>query len=62
MDDLPVDLEGEAFPLREVAAISKKDPKKLVIDCSSFPQATGSIVEAITKAGMNLNPQQEGTR
>ena len=62
LDDLPVTLEGDEFPLREVASLSKRDPKRIVIDSSSFPQATKSIVEAIRDSGMNLNPQQDGTR
>jgi len=57
-----VELEGDKFPLNEVASIGKRDPKRLIVDCSAFPQATKSIMEAIRNSGMNLNPQQEGTR
>ena len=45
-----------------MASISKKDPKRIVIDCSSFPQVSKTIFSAIANSGMNLNPQQEGTR
>ena len=62
IDDLQVELEGDTFPLREVASISKKDPKRIVLDCSSFPQSTKTVLSAISNSGMNLNPQQEGTR
>ncbi len=62
LDNLPVPLEGDTFPLHEVASVSKKDPNRIIIDSSSFPQATKSIVEVIRDSGMNLNPQQEGTR
>ena len=62
LDNLLVELEGDSYPLNEVALISKKDPKRLVIDASSFPQATGNIMSAIREAGMNLNPQQDGLR
>ena len=62
LDNLPVELEGDKFPLNELALISKKDPKRLVIDASSFPQATANIMSAIREAGMNLNPQQDGLR
>merc|ERR1712055_64893 len=62
LDNLPVELEGDIYPLNEVALISKKDPKRLVIDASSFPQATGNIMSVIREAGMNLNPQQDGLR
>ena len=62
LDNLPVELEGDKYPLNELALISKKDPKRLVIDASSFPQATANIMSAIRDAGMNLNPQQDGLR
>lgn len=62
LDNLPIHLEGDEYPLHEIATLSKKDPKKLIIDCSSFPQATADIVKAIQASGMNLNPQQEGIR
>ena len=62
MDDLEVDLEGDKFPLKEVAAISKRDPKRIVIDSSTFPQATVSIMQTLRSSSLNLNPQQDGTR
>ncbi len=46
-----------------MADISKKDPKKIIIDSSSIPQATVAIMKTLQGSGnMNLNPQQEGTR
>ena len=62
LDELEVELEGDKFPLKEVASISKRDPKRLVIDASTFPQATASIVQTLRSTVLNLNPQQEGTR
>ena len=47
LDDLLVDLEGDAHPLKEVANINKKDPKRLVVDMSTFPQATPSAMQAL---------------
>ena len=52
--------EGDNFPLKEIASISKKDPKKIVIDASAFPQASVNIMKALRDSGMNLNPQQDG--
>jgi len=60
LDELEIELEGDIFPLNELANISKKDPKRLIIDSSAFPQATKNIMEAIRDSGMNLNPQQDG--
>ena len=45
--------------MNEIASISKKDPKKIIIDASAFPQAAKNIMTAIRDSGMNLNPQQE---
>jgi len=59
LDELPVELEGDIYPLNELASISKKDPKRLIIDSSAFPQAAKNIMTAISKSGMNLNPQQD---
>ena len=60
LDHLQVELEGDTFPLSEIAAISKKDPKKLIVDASAFPQSAQNIMTAIRNSGMNLNPQQDG--
>lgn len=62
LDQLPVDLEGDSFPLNEIASISKKDPKRLIIDVSSFPQAAKDVMKSIRESGLNLNPQQDGLK
>lgn len=62
LDELEIELEGDKFPLKEVASISKRDPKRVVIDSSTFPQATVSIMQTLRASTLNLNPQQEGTR
>ena len=46
--------------MKEIATISKKDPKKVIVDASAFPQASVDIMKALRESGMNLNPQQEG--
>ena len=59
-DEIQVHFEGDTYPLNEIASLSKKDPKKVIIDASAFPQAATNIMTAIRDSGMNLNPQQEG--
>ena len=59
-DEVSVHFEGDNYPLKEIASISKKDPKKVVIDASAFPQASVNIMKALRDSGMNLNPQQDG--
>jgi ribosome recycling factor len=62
LDLLSVELEGDLYPLNEIATISKKDPKRLIIDASDFPQANQNIMKAIRESGLNLNPQQDGLK
>lgn len=61
IETLPVQLEGDEYPLNEVAQVSRKSPQVVVISAAAFPQALPGIVAALRNAGMNLNPQQEGT-
>ena len=51
LDELEIELEGDLYPLNELASISKKDPKRLIIDASAFPQATKNILMAIKNSG-----------
>merc|ERR1719495_2841 len=60
IDEILVNFEGDSYPLNEIASISKKDPKKVIIDASAFPQAAVDIMKALRDSGMNLNPQQDG--
>ena len=63
IDELPIQFEGDTFLLREIADISKKDPKKVIIDTSAIPQATKIVMTTLeSKTSMNLNPQQDGTK
>ncbi|XP_045523843.1 ribosome-recycling factor, mitochondrial [Pieris brassicae] len=59
---LPIKYEGKDYELQELAQIIRKNPKTLVIDFSSFPQVIPDVLKAILSSGLNLNPQQDGTR
>ncbi|KAK9881999.1 hypothetical protein WA026_018850 [Henosepilachna vigintioctopunctata] len=61
IESLLVTLEGEDHTLQELGQISRKNPKLVVINMSTFPQAIPEVLKAIEKSGMNLNPQQDGT-
>ncbi|XP_063850608.1 ribosome-recycling factor, mitochondrial-like isoform X2 [Scylla paramamosain] len=61
IESLPVQLEGDEYPLNEVAQVSRKSPQVVIINAAAFPQALPGILAAIRDTGMNLNPQQEGT-
>ncbi|XP_048510526.1 ribosome-recycling factor, mitochondrial [Athalia rosae] len=60
IEELPVTFEGREYKLQELAQTARK-PKMVVINISAFPQAIPNIIKAISKSGMNLNPQQDGT-
>lgn len=55
-------LEGDEYPLHEVAQVARKSAQMLIINAAAFPQATPGIMSALEKSGMNINPQQEGTK
>ncbi|CAG0925464.1 unnamed protein product [Notodromas monacha] len=61
LNSLKVKLEGDTFPLMEIAQIAYKTPQLIVINCAAFPQATKDVMQALEASGMNLNPQQDGT-
>ncbi|KAL0829458.1 hypothetical protein ABMA28_004224 [Loxostege sticticalis] len=61
IESLPVKFEGKDYELQELAQIVRKNPKTMVINFASFPQAIPDALRAISNSGLNLNPQQDGT-
>lgn len=61
IESLPVKFEGKDYELQELAQIVRKNPKTLVINFASFPQAIPNALKSIQASGLNLNPQQDGT-
>ncbi|KAI5638204.1 ribosome recycling factor domain-containing protein [Phthorimaea operculella] len=61
LESLPVKFEGKDYELQELAQIVRKNPKTMVINFASFPQAIPDVLKAIANSGLNLNPQQDGT-
>ncbi|KOB64779.1 Mitochondrial ribosome recycling factor [Operophtera brumata] len=61
IETLPVRFEGKGYELQELAQIVRKNPKTIVINFASFPQAIPDALKAIAASGLNLNPQQDGT-
>ncbi|XP_013135395.1 PREDICTED: ribosome-recycling factor, mitochondrial [Papilio polytes] len=61
IESLLVKFEGKEYELQELAQIVRKNPKTIVIHFSSFPQVIPDALKAISKSGLNLNPQQDGT-
>ncbi|KAI8596884.1 ribosome recycling factor [Dissophora ornata] len=55
LDPVMVKLEGKMVPLRDLAQVSIKDAKTLVVSVSDA-ELTTPIEKAIREAGLNLNP------
>ncbi|XP_041981202.1 ribosome-recycling factor, mitochondrial [Aricia agestis] len=61
LESLVVKFDGKEYELQELAQIIRKNPKTIVVNFSSFPQAIPDALRAIHGSGLNLNPQQDGT-
>lgn len=61
IESLSVKFEGKEYELQELAQIVRKNPKTIVINFASFPQAIPDALKSIQSSGLNLNPQQDGT-
>lgn len=61
IETLSLKFEGKGYELQELAQIVRKNPKTIVVNFATFPQAIPDALKAITSSGLNLNPQQDGT-
>lgn len=61
LESLKIEFEDEEYILQDLAQISRKNPKTLIINMSSFPQLIPVVLKALADSGMNVSPQQEGT-
>lgn len=61
IDTLKVSADGKDYELQELGQIVRKNPKTIVINLIGFPQLIPNVLQALSKSGMNLNPQQDGT-
>uniref|UniRef100_A0A1B0AVT3 Ribosome-recycling factor, mitochondrial n=1 Tax=Glossina palpalis gambiensis TaxID=67801 RepID=A0A1B0AVT3_9MUSC len=61
IDSLKISVDGKEHELQELAQISRKNPKTIIINMIAFPQTIPNVLTALEKSGMNLNPQQDGT-
>nr|XP_046231043.1 ribosome-recycling factor, mitochondrial [Scatophagus argus] len=61
LDHIVVTTQDGKFPLNQLGQISMKSPQLIMINMSSFPEATGAAIRALRESGMNLNPDADGT-
>jgi ribosome recycling factor len=61
IETLKISADGKDYELQELGQIIRKNPKTIVVNLISFPQLIPNVLQALSKSGMNLNPQQDGT-
>ncbi|XP_029693216.1 ribosome-recycling factor, mitochondrial isoform X2 [Takifugu rubripes] len=61
LDHILVTTGDGKFPLNQLGQISMKSPQLIIINMSSFPEATAAATLALRESSMNLNPEVEGT-
>ncbi|XP_047425739.1 ribosome-recycling factor, mitochondrial [Mugil cephalus] len=61
LDHIMVSTEDGKFPLNQLGQISMKSPQFILVNMSSFPDATAAAACALKESSMNLNPEVDGT-
>ncbi|XP_017265955.1 ribosome-recycling factor, mitochondrial [Kryptolebias marmoratus] len=61
LDHIVVTTPDGKFPLNHLGQISMKSPQLIMINMSSFPEATAAAACALREDSMNLNPEVDGT-
>lgn len=61
LDHITVTTNDGKFPLNQLGQISMKSPQLLVVNMTSFPEATAAVTRALQESSMGLNPEVEGT-
>ncbi|CAJ1070908.1 ribosome-recycling factor%2C mitochondrial isoform X2 [Xyrichtys novacula] len=61
LDHIVVTTQDGKFPLNQLGQISMKTPQVIMVNMSSFPEATAAATQALRESGMNLNPDVDGT-
>ncbi|KAG7223922.1 hypothetical protein INR49_015178 [Caranx melampygus] len=61
LDHIVVTTQDGKFPLKQLGQISMKSPQLIMVNMSSFPEATAAATRALRESGMNLNPEADGT-
>ncbi|XP_041816080.1 ribosome-recycling factor, mitochondrial [Chelmon rostratus] len=61
LDHIVVKTQDGKFPLNQLGQVSMKSPQLIMINMSSFPEATAAAARALRENSMNLNPEVDGT-
>ncbi|XP_028319361.1 ribosome-recycling factor, mitochondrial [Gouania willdenowi] len=61
LDHVVVTTPDGKFPLNQLGQISMKSPMLIMVNMTSFPEATTAAARALRESSMNLNPEVDGT-
>ncbi|KAM7369100.1 hypothetical protein PAMP_013397 [Pampus punctatissimus] len=61
LDHIVVTTQDGKFPLNQLGQISMKSSQSIMVNMSSFPEATAAATRALKESSMNLNPEVDGT-
>lgn len=61
IEELPIRMDGNDYVLQDLVQIARK-PKMVILDIDVFPQAVPIVYKALCDSGMNLSPQQDGSK
>ncbi|XP_068430868.1 ribosome-recycling factor, mitochondrial isoform X2 [Clinocottus analis] len=61
LDHIVVTTKDGKFPLNQLGQVSMKSPQLIMVNMSSFPEATAAATRALRESSMNLNPEVDGT-
>ncbi|XP_040054383.1 ribosome-recycling factor, mitochondrial isoform X1 [Gasterosteus aculeatus] len=61
LDHIVVTTQDGKFPLNQLGQVSMKSPQLIMVNMSSFPEATAAATRALRESSMNLNPEVDGT-
>ncbi|XP_073333458.1 ribosome-recycling factor, mitochondrial [Pagrus major] len=61
LDHIVVTTRDGKFPLNQLGQVSMKSPQVIMVNMSSFPEATAAAARALSESSMNLNPEVDGT-
>ncbi|KAG9263279.1 ribosome-recycling factor, mitochondrial [Astyanax mexicanus] len=61
LDHITVTTKDGKFPLNQLGQISMKSPQLIVVNMTSYPEATAAAVRSLQESSMKLNPEVEGS-
>ncbi|XP_077593926.1 ribosome-recycling factor, mitochondrial isoform X1 [Stigmatopora nigra] len=60
LDHIMVSTQDGKFPLNQLGQVSMKSPLLIMVNMSSYPEATAAAARALRESSMNLNPEVDG--